>query len=263
MGCKVFGRREGVPYFVNASAGIEDAVFCMIDSTATSERGVKVATAGATVFDGVVGVVQTGVWHGHYGTAADKYPQNADINVVSNGQVRVKILQTTSTESDYLADGNLVVIGEGGKAAKYAAASVTPSMTANFGNTNVGALITTAVSTTPIGTADIGAIITANAGTWANANTPTAAEVKAYMELVIEAHQTALATQEKAFLEAVVEAMIAAEATLTKAYITEFVSEYVAAFEGGLNAVVGRCVGAPVGGVVCVELIGLGGIQQG
>lgn len=169
MGCKVFGRREGVPYFVNASAGIEDAVFCMIDATATKERGVKVATAAATVFDGVVGVVQTGIWHGHYGTSADPYPQNADINVVSNGQVRVKISQTTSTETDYLADGNLVTIGTGGKAVKFTAPT--------------------------LGAAPDNAAITA----------------------------------------------------------------FVKAFQ----AVVGRCIGDPVDGVVTIEIIGLGGIQQG
>lgn len=232
MGCKVFGRREGVPYFINASAGIEDAVFCMIDSTATAERGVKVATAGASVSDGLVGVVQTGVWHGHLGTGTDKYPQNADINVVSNGQVRVKILQTTSTETDYLADGNLITVGTGGKAAKYVAPTGTitdPTMTANFGTTNVGAIITAATATL-------------------TADHPTAAEIKAWAEEVIEA-------------------TLAAEATLTKAYIKEWVGDYVAAYNTGVDVargkIVGRCVGAPVDGLVCVELIGLGGIQQG
>lgn len=232
MGCKVFGRREGVPYYVVPAAGIEDQVFCMVDSTATSPRGIKVATAGASVLDGVVGVVQTGIWHGHYGTSADKYPQNADINVVSNGQVRVKILQTTSTESDYLVDGDLVTIGTGGKAAKYVAptGSITdPTMTANFGNTDVGALITAATATL-------------------TADHPTAAEIKAWAEEVVEA-------------------TLAAEAILCKAYIKEWVGDYMAAYNTGVDVakgkVVGRCIGAPVGGVVAIELIGLGGIQQG
>lgn len=225
MGTKVFGRREGVPYRCNASAGIEDQVFAMLDSTATLDRSVKVATAGATFADGVVGVVQTGIWHGHFGTSADKYPENADLNVVSNGQVRVKISQTTVGESDYLADGNLVKIASGGKAAKWTAPTISPSMTANFGTTDLGAIIT----------ADI---------THTLSSSPTAVEVKAW-------------------LEAVIEALIAAEATLCKAYITEFVSEYVAAFEASYRGIVGRCVGDPSGGVVTVELLGLGGIQQG
>lgn len=220
MGCKVFGRREGVPYFVNASAGIEDAVFCMVDGTATKERGVKVATAGATVGTGLIGVVQTGIWHGYYGTSADKYPQNADINVVSNGQVRVKILQTDSGQADYLDDGNLVMVGTGGKAQKYAAATITPTMIADYGDSEVSDLT-------------IAATITEAA--------PTGTEIKAYVTEVIQE-------------------LVAAEAVKSKAYIGEYVADYTGAAG---STVVGRCVGVPVNGVVCVELIGLGGIQQG
>lgn len=189
MGVKVFGGREGVPFGVNAAGGIQDMVFAMVDGATNTDRMVKPATTGATVFDGVIGVTQTGIWHGHYGTSADPYPQNADVNIVSSGQVRVKLHDPDNAEG--MEDGNLVAISDGGDGTivKYAAPTVTPTMTATL-------------------SAD-----------------PTKTEVEAY--------------------------------------IAEYVSEYVAAYVTGVYGAVGRCVGDPIGGVACIELIGLGGIQHG
>lgn len=262
MGCKVFGRREGVPYFVNAAAGIEDQVFCMKDATATSPRGVKVATAGAGVVDGVIGVVQTGRWHAYTGASASKYPQNADINVVTNGQVRVKVAVTDSQDPAYLVDGDLVVIASGGKAAKYAAPTITPTMTATLAGTAVGTTISGATAT--IGDTDVGPII-AGATATLTADHPTAAEIKAWAEEIIEETLAAEAVKMAAYLTEILPAYGAVRSTAIKAYIAEYVGDSIAIGAGGGGyGYVGRCVGAPDStGVVCVELIGLGGIQQG
>jgi hypothetical protein len=295
MGVKVFGRREGVPYTCKEATGIEDQVFVQLSSV-SGDRFVDLATANRTWLGGLVGVVQTGNWHGYTGTSANKYPTGADLSVVSNGQVRVKCLVTDNQNPAYLADGDIVCVGTGGKAAKWVAPTINPSMTATLGDidfggiiqnanspigsVDLGAIITAATAT--IGDTDLGAILTANAGTWVNAATPTAAEIKTYMELVLELWDTAQAVKMKAwieeiiedyetayaaelntYLEEVMEDYDAALAVKIKAYEAEFVGDFETGALAGYDNAVGRVVGSPEGGIVTVELNGLGGIQNG
>ena len=225
----LFGPRAGMTY-QTTDAEIS-GTFVMIDSAlaavaASGHNGfVKTATAGATLNDGVVGVVASGVIEGKLGTAADPYAIGAKVNVVKRGIVHC-FYDTTEGVSVPARDG-LVCIGARGKVKPFTAATITPTMEATVGDT------------------DLGAIITANAGTFANEAAPTVAEIRTYLELIMELYSTELATKDKA-------------------YITEFVSEYATAFAANQNSIVGRVVGAPdtTAKVVAVELIGLPSFQE-
>jgi hypothetical protein len=115
-------------------------------------------------------------------------------------------------------------------------------MTATLAGTAIGAAISGATAT--IGDTNVGTIITGATATL-TADHPTAAEIKAWAEEIIEATIAAEAVKIKAWASEILPAYGAIRSTAIKAYIAEYVADYVNADGSGLESVIGVALGAP------------------
>lgn len=245
-----FGDADIITFAVGSSAtgGLLKNRFVMADvSDTTNKRPVMKPTAAlpAKKIIGLIGGYRTMAPASNasdygLGTTAKPYTSGEYVGVTIRGSDLVEAAVAAGAEGA-IGFGDLIITDADGKAVKFTTQTVTPSMTAVLAGTAIGTAVSGATAT--IGDTNVGPIITGATATLSS--DPTATEVKAWAEEIIEATIAAEAVKMKAFLSEVLPAYGAIRATAIKAYLAEYVSDYVNAGNAGLDAVIGVALGAP------------------